>query len=185
VRVTGSEAAGRPEGQRAESGYQSEALFPCRTQQTAAADALQRRGQLHALVDVSRPYARMYDLHHTAMAGDHWYLAFIGVEPARQGRGLGAALLGPVLAPCAPRARSLLPGDVPRTQRAVLSTPRLQVVKARCPSRGWHSGRCGASPNRTRCPVFGAHDYMHTGADQGSRSQAVGGGGADLCIEAA
>jgi GNAT superfamily N-acetyltransferase len=40
----------------------------------------------------------MHDLHHTAMAGDHWYLAFIGMEPSRQGRGLGGALLGPVLA---------------------------------------------------------------------------------------
>lgn len=37
--------------------------------------------------------ARMHNLHHTTMAGDHWYLEFIGVEPARQGRGLGGVLL--------------------------------------------------------------------------------------------
>jgi GNAT superfamily N-acetyltransferase len=30
----------------------------------------------------------------------HWYLPLIGVDPARQGRGLGAALLRPVLAEC-------------------------------------------------------------------------------------
>ena len=30
----------------------------------------------------------------------HWYLPFIGVDPARQGNGLGAALLRPVLAQC-------------------------------------------------------------------------------------
>ncbi len=30
----------------------------------------------------------------------HWYLPFIGVEPARQGRGLGAALLRAQLAAC-------------------------------------------------------------------------------------
>lgn len=31
---------------------------------------------------------------------DHWYLHYIGVEPRRQGRGLGAALLAPVLQQC-------------------------------------------------------------------------------------
>lgn len=30
----------------------------------------------------------------------HWYLPFIGVDPARQGQGLGAALLRPVLTQC-------------------------------------------------------------------------------------
>ena len=30
----------------------------------------------------------------------HWYLPFIGVDPARQGNGLGAALLRPALAEC-------------------------------------------------------------------------------------
>lgn len=31
---------------------------------------------------------------------DHWYLQYVGVEPRRQGRGLGAALLSPVLRLC-------------------------------------------------------------------------------------
>lgn len=40
-----------------------------------------------------------------AMAGyhpeePHWYLPIVGVDPARQGRGLGASLLRPVLAQC-------------------------------------------------------------------------------------
>src|SRR5262245_54316598 len=42
--------------------------------------------------------ARMNEMHHTAMPGDHWYLAFIGVEPDRQGRGIGGALMEPMLA---------------------------------------------------------------------------------------
>lgn len=42
--------------------------------------------------------ARMTELHHTGMPADHWYLAFIGVEPGRQGRGIGSALMGPMLA---------------------------------------------------------------------------------------
>jgi GNAT superfamily N-acetyltransferase len=31
---------------------------------------------------------------------EHWYLHYVGVEPRRQGRGLGAALLAPVLRDC-------------------------------------------------------------------------------------
>jgi GNAT superfamily N-acetyltransferase len=31
---------------------------------------------------------------------DHWYLHYLGVEPRRQGRGLGGALLAPVLEHC-------------------------------------------------------------------------------------
>jgi GNAT superfamily N-acetyltransferase len=33
-------------------------------------------------------------------APDHWYLQYIGVEPRRQGRGVGGALLAPVLELC-------------------------------------------------------------------------------------
>ena len=33
-------------------------------------------------------------------AEPHWYLPLIGVDPSRQGRGVGAALLRPVLAEC-------------------------------------------------------------------------------------
>jgi ribosomal protein S18 acetylase RimI-like enzyme len=31
---------------------------------------------------------------------DHWYLAVLGTDPASQGRGLGSAVLGPVLEQC-------------------------------------------------------------------------------------
>jgi len=37
-------------------------------------------------------------LHKTCVTGRHWYLVALGVEPTLQGQGLGAALLGPILA---------------------------------------------------------------------------------------
>ncbi len=37
---------------------------------------------------------------HHPTAPRHWYLHYLGVEPQRQGRGLGGALLAPVLADC-------------------------------------------------------------------------------------
>lgn len=40
-----------------------------------------------------------FERHHPAKP-EHWYLHYIGVEPRRQGRGLGAALLAPVLELC-------------------------------------------------------------------------------------
>jgi ribosomal protein S18 acetylase RimI-like enzyme len=36
-------------------------------------------------------------LHHTAMPDRHWYLAFLGVDPDAQGRGVAAQILAPVL----------------------------------------------------------------------------------------
>ena len=40
---------------------------------------------------------RFEHLHKEAMPGDHWYLMVIGVDPPRQGRGIGSALMAPVL----------------------------------------------------------------------------------------
>lgn len=43
-------------------------------------------------------YSRLLDQKHRRE--DHWYLPYMGVEPARQGRGIGSALLRPVLERC-------------------------------------------------------------------------------------
>jgi ribosomal protein S18 acetylase RimI-like enzyme len=40
---------------------------------------------------------RMEHLHKQAMPNDHWYLMVIGVDPPRQGQGIGKALMAPVL----------------------------------------------------------------------------------------
>jgi ribosomal protein S18 acetylase RimI-like enzyme len=37
------------------------------------------------------------DLHHACMPDRHWYLAFLGVDPDAQGRGVAGQLLAPVL----------------------------------------------------------------------------------------
>ena len=47
----------------------------------------------------------------------HWYLDYIGVEPAGQGRGLGSALLAPMLARCdAERRGAYLNAGSPRSR---------------------------------------------------------------------
>ena len=37
---------------------------------------------------------------HHPVSPSHWYLHYLGVEPRHQGRGLGGALMAPVLTPC-------------------------------------------------------------------------------------
>jgi GNAT superfamily N-acetyltransferase len=47
----------------------------------------------------------------------HYYLAFLGVDPTWQGRGLGGALLAPVLARCdAERVPAYLEASTPRNR---------------------------------------------------------------------
>jgi GNAT superfamily N-acetyltransferase len=41
---------------------------------------------------------KLFDDHHPP--GSYWYLQFMGVSPAWQGRGIGSALMAPVLARC-------------------------------------------------------------------------------------
>lgn len=43
---------------------------------------------------------RSYMEAHHRLLPDHWYLLYIGIEPDRQGQGLGGALLRPVLEEC-------------------------------------------------------------------------------------
>jgi ribosomal protein S18 acetylase RimI-like enzyme len=52
-------------------------------------------GALRRVAAVERYAAR---LHHRHAPMPHWYLSQIGVEPSRQGRGIGGALLGAMLA---------------------------------------------------------------------------------------
>jgi ribosomal protein S18 acetylase RimI-like enzyme len=37
------------------------------------------------------------DIHHATVPDDHWYLWMIGVDPVHQGKGIGSALINPVL----------------------------------------------------------------------------------------
>jgi GNAT superfamily N-acetyltransferase len=49
------------------------------------------------LPTVSRGLGQVEKAHPKA---DHWYLATLGTEPAAQGKGVGSALMAPVLARC-------------------------------------------------------------------------------------
>ncbi len=40
---------------------------------------------------------RLHDVHQRLIAGPHWYLMALGVEPSKQGKGIGEALIEPVL----------------------------------------------------------------------------------------
>jgi GNAT superfamily N-acetyltransferase len=51
---------------------------------------LRLRRSVRAMAEVERRHPRT----------PHWYLAVLGTEPDRQGRGIGSALLAPVLAAC-------------------------------------------------------------------------------------
>jgi hypothetical protein len=93
-----------------------------------------RRSGLDTLVDVfdGESFARLSaflaqtaDLHQRAMPGPHWYLAFIGVDPAAQGRGLGGAPDRSRARPGPTGGHGLLPRDVSGAHRAVLSAARL------------------------------------------------------------
>ena len=45
-------------------------------------------------------YSRLMESKHRARSEDHYYLPYMGVEPGCQGRGIGSALLRPVLERC-------------------------------------------------------------------------------------
>ncbi len=62
---------------------------------------------------------RALDRHHPREP--HWYLDYVGVEPAGQGRGLGSALLAPMLARCDTERRgAYLNAGSPRSRELYL-----------------------------------------------------------------
>ena len=74
------------------------------------------------LVDFDHEQRR---LHEKYAKGPHWFLATIGVDPAHQGRGIGSALMAPVLGTGRRRARAVLPRDPHDRQRAALRATRV------------------------------------------------------------
>ena len=68
---------------------------PSAARRTAAADQrLLRRLYPQGMLDIEALFEVLGPLHPPE---PHWYLAFVGVEPDRQGRGTGRRLLAPVL----------------------------------------------------------------------------------------
>jgi GNAT superfamily N-acetyltransferase len=63
------------------------------TQAPGAMAAFGRRGM------VGTRARTVMETHHRELP-DHWYLLYVGVDPARQGQGLGSAVLRPVLEEC-------------------------------------------------------------------------------------
>ena len=65
----------------------------------------------------------------------HWYLAVLGVDPDRQGRGFGSHLMQPVLERCDANGDAGLPGDRHRAQRAAVRAPRVRGHRGVQPAR--------------------------------------------------
>lgn len=65
--------------------------------EAALAEVIESSVPEHRQAEVFALFEEMGRVHPTK---PHWYLPLIGVEPSRQGRGLGAALLGPMLKVC-------------------------------------------------------------------------------------
>jgi ribosomal protein S18 acetylase RimI-like enzyme len=90
---------------------------------------------------------KLFDDHHPH--GSYWYLQFLGVAPAWQGRGVGSALMAPVLARCDRE------GHGPTWTRPANATGGCTSATASRPrSRsplpgGRPCGRCGASQPRS------------------------------------
>ena len=84
----------------------------------------------------------------------HWYLPFIGVDPARQGKGLGSAILRPVLAEC---DAAHLPAYLESTNPRNRSFYERYGFQAICELR---TGNCPPvvpmlrRPNSSRCPLL-------------------------------
>jgi GNAT superfamily N-acetyltransferase len=60
-------------------------------------DRMEQRFGPEAARRFSDAYRHFEHTHHQCMTDPHWYLALLGVSPGCQGRGIGRALLTPVL----------------------------------------------------------------------------------------
>lgn len=70
------------------------------TDERAAAAGLDRLPELLGVEAATRFFAALSAVepfHRTDVPADHWYVLVVGVEPAAQGRGVGGALLAPIL----------------------------------------------------------------------------------------
>ena len=65
----------------------------------AAAGALDVLGQMgdEAAGRFGTLMAQLGELHEQAVPPDHWYLLILGVDPPRQGQGVGGSLIEPIL----------------------------------------------------------------------------------------
>ena len=66
----------------------------------------------------------------------HWYLASLGTAVDQQGKGIGGALMRPVLTHCDARGHALLSRVVQGAQRPLLPPARLRSGEGGAPSRG-------------------------------------------------
>jgi ribosomal protein S18 acetylase RimI-like enzyme len=86
----------------------------------------------------------------------HYYLAFIGVDPEWQGRGLGAAVMAPVLERCDEQgASAFLEASTPRN-RALYERHGFTVTEEFTLGRGappqWRMWRAPANPGQIAGP---------------------------------
>jgi GNAT superfamily N-acetyltransferase len=63
----------------------------------SASDEMERRFGREAYERFTDTFSYFHRIHHEVIASPHWYLELLGVDPHRQGQGIGKALLIPVL----------------------------------------------------------------------------------------
>ena len=63
---------------------------------SGAFDVLGRMGE-EAAGRFGTLMAQLGELHHAAVPAEHWYLLILGVDPSRQGQGVGGSLIEPIL----------------------------------------------------------------------------------------
>jgi GNAT superfamily N-acetyltransferase len=77
----------------------------------------------------------------------HYYLFILGVEPEWQGKGIGAALMRPILERCdREKLPAYLEATTPRNCELYLRNGCEVVEEIELPGGGPPPGRCGANP---------------------------------------